>query len=322
VHIWRASLVGLLAVAGASVTAVAQDYPTRPITLIVPFPAGGGVDVIGRIVGEKLSAALGQPVIIDNRGGAAGVIGTEMAAGAPPDGYTLFLSTLGNLAVNQHLYKMKVDPVQAFAPITQVVDVHFVAMANPAFPPNNIKELIALAKAKPGTINYASSGAGGAPHLALELIKSMAQVDIVHVPYKGSAPSLQDVIGGQVQLTCDSLVQGLPFIKNGSIKALGVLGKTRSPLLPDVPTFDESGLPGFELTNWFGLVAPAATPADILEKIHADVVRVLAMPEIREKFVTMGADAVGNTREEFGARMRTDSEKWARLIEQAHIKAD
>jgi tripartite-type tricarboxylate transporter receptor subunit TctC len=315
-------LAAAVALCAAS-AALAESYPSRPVRMIVAFPAGGGTDIVARVIGQKLTEGWGQQVIVDNRAGAAGVIGTELAAAAPPDGYTLFLGTLGNLAVNQHLYpNMKVDTLRAFAPITQVVDVHFVAMANPGFPPNNIKELIELAKAKPGTINYASSGAGGAPHLALELIKSMAKVDMVHVPYKGSAPSLQDVMGGQVQLTCDSLVQGLPFIKQGSIKALGVLGKKRSPLLPDVPTFDESGLPGFELTNWFGLVAPAGTPEDILEKIHADVVRVLAMPEIREKFVTMGADAVGNTRAEFGARMRADSEKWASLIKEAHIKAD
>jgi tripartite-type tricarboxylate transporter receptor subunit TctC len=307
----------------AASAAFADTYPSHPVRMIVAFPPGGGTDIVARVIGQKLSEGWGQQVIVDNRAGAAGVIGTELAAAAAPDGYTLFLGTLGNLAVNQHLYSsMKVDTLKAFAPITQVVDVYFVAMANPSFPPNNIKEVIALAKEKPGTINYASSGAGGAPHLALELIKSMAQVDIVHVPYKGSAPSLQDVIGGQVQFTCDSLVQGLPFIKNGKIKALGVLGKTRSPLLPEVPTFDESGLPGFELTNWFGLVAPAGTPEDVLEKIHTDVVRVLEMPEIREKFVTMGAGAVGNTRAEFGARMNADSEKWARLIKEAHIKVD
>jgi tripartite-type tricarboxylate transporter receptor subunit TctC len=319
-------IVRLLAAAVAFYMAsacLAETYPSRPVRMIVAFPAGGGTDIVARIIGQKLSEGWGQQVVVDNRAGAAGVIGTELAAAAPPDGYTLFLGTLGNLAVNQHLYPaMKVDTLRDFAPVTQVVDVQFAAMANPGFAPNNVKELIELAKAKPGTINYASSGAGGAPHLAGELLKSMAQIDMVHVPYKGSAPSLQDVVGGQVQLTCDSLIQGLPFIKQGALKALGVLGKTRSPLLPDVPTFDESGLPGFELTNWFGLVAPAATPEDVLEKIHADVVRVLAQPEIREKFVAMGAAAVGNTRAEFGARMRADSEKWARVIKEASIKAD
>jgi tripartite-type tricarboxylate transporter receptor subunit TctC len=316
-------LAALAALGAAAGSAAAEPFPTRPVRIVVAFPPGGGTDIVARIVGQKLTEGWGQQVVVDNRAGAAGVIGTELAAQAPPDGYTLFMGTLGNLAVNRHLYPaMKIDPLRDFAPVTQVVDVHFAAMANPDFPPNDIKELIALAKAKPGTINFSSSGAGGAPHLAGELLKSAAGIDMVHVPYKGSAPSMQDVIAGQVQLTFDSLIQGLPFIKQGSLKALAVLGKTRSPLLPEVPTVAESGLPDYELTNWFGLVAPAATPPEILDKLHDDLVRVIRMQEIREKFAQMAAEPVGSTRAEFGAKLRADSEKWARVIKEAGIKPD
>lgn len=316
-------LLTLLAIFGTIASASAEAYPSRPVRMIVAFPPGGGADIAARIIAHKLAERWGRQILVENRPGAGGVIGTEIAAAAPPDGYTLFLATLGNLTVNKHLYPtMKVDPVRDFAPVTQVIDVQFAAMANPAFPPNSIGELIALAKAKPGTINYSSSGAGGAPHLAGELLKSAAGIDLVHVPYKGSGPSMQDVIAGQVQITFDSLLQGLPFIKQGALKPLAVLGRSRSPLLPEVPTVSESGVPGYELTNWFGLVAPAGTPKDILEKVHDDTVQVLRLPEVREKFAEMAAESVGNTPAEFGARIRADSEKWARIIKQAGIKAE
>jgi tripartite-type tricarboxylate transporter receptor subunit TctC len=250
------------------------------------------------------------------------VIGTEFAARSAPDGHTLFLGTLGNLAVNQHLYpKMTVDPLRDFAPVTQVVAVHFVMAANPSVPARNVSELIALARSQPGKINYSSSGPGGAPHLAGELFKSMAHVDIVHVPYKGSAPSFQDLLGGQVSFTCDSLVQALPYIRDGRLRALAVLGAARTPLLPEVPTVAET-LPGYELTNWFGLVAPAATPRATVARIHADVAKLLRDPSIAEKLSGMGATAIGNEPEQFGAAMRADSEKWGKLIREAQIKAE
>lgn len=303
-------------------SAFAQSFPGKPVHIVVAFPPGGGTDIVARLLAPRLAEAWGQQVIVDNRAGASGVIGTEFAARSAPDGTTLFLGTLGNLAVNQHLYpKMAVDPLRDFAPVTQVVAVHFVMVANPSLPARNVGELIALAKSRPGQINYSSSGPGGAPHLAGELFKSMAKVDLVHVPYKGSAPSFQDLLGGQVSLTCDSLVQALPYIRDKRLVALAVLGAARSPLLPDVPTVGET-LPGYELTNWFGLVAPAATPGATVSKIHADVVRVLKDPAISEKLSGMGATAIGNTPEEFGAAMRADSEKWGRLIREAHIKAE
>lgn len=303
-------------------SAFAQSFPGKPVHIVVAFPPGGGTDIVARLLAPRLAEAWGQQVIVDNRAGASGVIGTEFAARSAADGTTLFLGTLGNLAVNQHLYpKMAVDPLRDFAPVTQVVAVHFVMVANPSLPARNVGELIALAKSRPGQINYSSSGPGGAPHLAGELFKSMAKVDLVHVPYKGSAPSFQDLLGGQVSLTCDSLVQALPYIRDKRLVALAVLGAARSPLLPDVPTVGET-LPGYELTNWFGLVAPAATPGATVSKIHADVVRVLKDPAISEKLSGMGATAIGNTPEEFGAAMRADSEKWGRLIREAHIKAE
>jgi tripartite-type tricarboxylate transporter receptor subunit TctC len=302
--------------------AFAQAFPSKPVRIIVAFPPGGGTDIVARLLVPKLTESWGQQVIVDNRAGASGVIGTEIAAHAPADGTTLFLGTLGNLAVNQHLYpKMTADPLRDFAPVTQVVAVHFVMVANPALPARSVAELIALAKAQPGKINYSSSGPGGAPHLAGELFKSMAHVNLVHVPYKGSAPSFQDLLGGQVSLTCDSLVQALPYIRDGRLVALAVLGAKRTPLLPDVPTVAET-LPGYELTNWFGLVAPAATPGAIVAKVHADVVKVLKDPAIAERLSGMGATAIGNEPAEFGAVMRADSEKWGSLIREAHIKAE
>jgi tripartite-type tricarboxylate transporter receptor subunit TctC len=302
--------------------ALAQPFPSKPVHIVVAFPPGGGTDIVARLLAPRLAEAWGQQVIVDNRAGASGVIGTEFAARSAPDGTTLFLGTLGNLAVNQHLYpKMTVDPLRDFAPVTQVVAVHFVMVANPSLPAKNVAELIALAKSQPGKINYSSSGPGGAPHLAGELFKSMAGVDIVHVPYKGSAPSFTDLLGGRVSFTCDSLVQALPYVRDGRLKALAVLGAARTPLLPEVPTVAET-LPGYELTNWFGLVAPAAVPGPVVARIHADVVKQLRDPGVAEKLSGMGATAIGNEPAEFGAIMRADSEKWGKLIREAQIKAE
>jgi tripartite-type tricarboxylate transporter receptor subunit TctC len=311
------TLLALLFLVGS-----AHAFPTKPVKVIVAFPPGGGTDIVARLIAPRLGDTWGQPVIVENRAGAAGVIGTEAAARAEPDGHTLFMATMGNMTANQHLYpSMTVDPLRAFAPITKVVDVHFVFMANPTLAANNVQELIALAKRRPGEIAYSSSGAGGAPHLAMELFKRQAGVNLTHVPYKGSAPSITDLMGGRVMLSMDSLVQSLPHIKAGRLKALAVLGPKRSALLPDVPTVAESGLPGYALTNWFGLLAPAATPPDRIAKLHDDVVAVLRDAEIRRKIEALGADVVGNSPEEFGAAMRAESAQWAEIIRSAGIKA-
>ena len=320
---WIAGGMALAAVSNVFAQSPAASFPNRPVKIIVAFPAGGGTDIAARILAPKLGERLGQQVVIENRGGASGVIGTELAARAAPDGYTLFMGTLGNFSVNQHLIaKLAVDPVKDFAPITKVVDVHFVLLAHPSLPANNVRELLALAKAKPGQLTHSSSGAGGAPHLGAELFKRMGGVDMTHIPYKGSAPSMQDVMGGQVSITFDSLLQALPFIRDGRLKALAVLGPVRSPQLPDVPTVAESGLPGYDLTNWFGLAAPAGTPKEIINKIYTDAAAVLQGQEVRERFSAMAATAAGTTPEQFGALIREDSAKWARLIKEAGIKAD
>jgi tripartite-type tricarboxylate transporter receptor subunit TctC len=314
------TFAALATVTGGAV--FAQTFPAKPVRIIVAFPPGGGVDIVARAVGPKLTEIWRQQVIVDNRAGASGMIGTEFAARAAPDGHTIFIGTLGNLAVNPHLFpKMAVDPLRDFVPVTLLVAVHFVMVAHPSLPARNVKELIALARARPGQINYSSSGAGGAPHLGGELFKVMAKVNLVHVPYKGSGPSFQDLLGGHVSMTFDSLVQSLPYIKSGKLKALAVLGKMRSPLLPEVPTVAET-VPGYDLTNWFGLVAPAATPREIIAKLNEDWAKVLLNPEVRTKLSGMGADVVGNKPEEFGAFMKAETAKWAKLVKEAHIRAE
>lgn len=313
----------LVFLAALVVSVEAHAFPTKPVRIIVAFPPGGGTDIVARLLAPRLGEAWGQAVIVENRAGASGTVGTEAAARADPDGHTLFMATMGNMTANQHLYpKMTVDPLRAFAPVTKVVDVHFVFLANPALPAKGVQELIELAKRRPGEIAYSSSGPGGAPHLAMELFKRRAGVDLQHVPYKGSGPSMNDLIGGRVMLTMDSLVQTLPHIKAGRLKALAVLGPRRTALLPEVPTIAESGLPGYALTNWFGLLAPAATPKDALLKLNQDVVRILKQDDLQKKIGGLGADVVGNSAEEFGAAMRAESAQWAEVIKAAGIRVE
>jgi tripartite-type tricarboxylate transporter receptor subunit TctC len=303
--------------------ACAQAFPSKPVRIVIPFPPGGGVDIVARLIGPKLSDVYGQQVVVDNRAGAAGIIGTELAARAPPDGHTWLLATMGNLAVNRHLYpKMAVDPLRDFAPVMQVVAVHFIMVSHPTLPASNVKELIALARAQPGKITYSSSGPGGAPHLAGELFNSMAKVKLAHVPYKGSGPSFVDLLGGHVMVTFDSMLQAQPYIKAGKLKALAVLGPKRAPQLPNVPTVAESGLPGYELTNWFGLVLPAGAPRELQSRVHGDVAKVLQQREVSEKLVAMGADVVASSPADFAAFLKAESAKWANVIKEADIRAE
>ena len=314
--LWIAAALLFTGLAGA------QSFPSKPVRIVVAFPAGGGTDITARVVAEKLSPIWGQQVLVENRAGASGIIGTEAAARSAPDGHTLFMGTMGNLTVNKHLFpKMTVDPLKDFAPITNVVAVHFVMVAHPAVPAKGVKDLIALARKQPGQITYGSSGAGGAPHLAGELLKMMAKIDMQHIPYKGSAQSAQDLMGGQIMVGFDSILQNLPQIRSGRLKALAVLGRTRSPTMPDVPTVAESGVPGYDLTNWFGLVIPVATPGAISKKVADDVIKVLALQDVRARFSEMGATVVGDSPPEFGAYMRAESEKWAKVIRVAGIRA-
>jgi tripartite-type tricarboxylate transporter receptor subunit TctC len=313
----------LLALILAASAGAAHPFPTKPVKIIVAFPPGGGTDIVSRLLAPRLTDLWGQAVVVENRAGASGTIGTEFAARADPDGHTLFMATMGNMTANQHLYpRMAVDPLRAFAPITKVVDVHFVFIANPTLPAASVKELIELARKRPGEIPYSSSGPGGAPHLAMELFKRQAGVNLTHVPYKGSGPGMNDLLGGRVMVTMDSLLQSLPQIKAGRLKALAVLGPKRSALLPEVPTVAEAGVPGYALTNWFGLLAPAGTPKEVLLKLNADVLRVLKDGEIRKRISEMGADVVGNSAQAFAAAMRAESAQWAEVIKAADIKAE
>ncbi|MVW70038.1 tripartite tricarboxylate transporter substrate binding protein [Bordetella sp. 15P40C-2] len=299
----------------------AAVFPDKPVRMIVAFPAGGGTDIVARLMAEKLTARWGQQVIVDNRGGAGGVIGTEAAARAAPDGYTIFMATLGNLSINPHLYKMGVDPSADFAPISNVVDVQFALVANPKLPVKNVEDLIELAKKKPDEITFSSSGVGGAPHLAGELFNEMAGVKLTHIPYKGSGPGFTDLIGGQVNVTFDSLVQSLPHIKAGKLRPLAVLGRQRSPLLPDVPTLSEAGVPGYNFTNWFGLVAPRGTPAERIDALNAAVNGVLQDPEVRQRLADMGATPAGMTPAAFETLIQDERAKWGKIIQEQQIQA-
>jgi tripartite-type tricarboxylate transporter receptor subunit TctC len=313
----------ILFLAALAFQAAALAFPTKPVKIIVAFPPGGGTDIVARLLAQRLGEAWGQAVIVENRAGASGTVGTEAAARADPDGHTLFMATMGNMTANQHLYpRMTVDPLRAFAPITKVVDVHFVFLANPALPAKGVHELIELAKQRPGEIAYSSSGPGGAPHLAMELFKRQAGVDLTHVPYKGSGPGMTDLLGGRVMLTMDSLLQGLPHIRAGKLRALAVLGPKRSALLPDVPTMAEAGVRAYALTNWFGLLAPTATPKQVLVQLNGDVLRILKQEDLQKKIADLGADVVGNSAEEFGAAMGAESAQWAEVIKAAGIRVE
>jgi tripartite-type tricarboxylate transporter receptor subunit TctC len=308
--------------AAFSAAAPAQTFPSKPVRIIVAFPPGGGTDIVARILSPRLTDALGQQVVVENRAGAAGIVGTDVVAKSAPDGYTIFMGTLGNLSVNPLLYKkLPFDVARDFAPLTQVVAVTFMLYVHPSFPVKTVKDLIAIAKPRPGEINYASSGSGGAPHLAAELFNMMAGVKMVHVPYKGSALSFTDVMGGQVPLTFDSLTQGLPYVQSGRLRAVATLGPKRTPVLPNVPTVGET-LAGYEVVNWFGLVVPAGTPHDIVNRLHSEVVKALRIPEVRDRLVSLGSDPVGSSTEEFGAFMKSEAAKWARVIKKANIHVD
>ena len=303
--------------------ASAQGYPNRTIRLVVPFPAAGTTDILARAAAQKLTEAFGQSVVVDNRPGAAGNIGSDLVAKSAPDGYTLLMGTVGTHAINPSLYsKMPYDHVKDFVPVVLVAGVPNVLVVNPALPVNSVADLIKLAKDKPGQINFASSGSGTSIHLSGELFKTMAGVDITHVPYKGSSPALVDLIGGQVQIMFDNLPSALPQIKAGKLRAIAVTSLKRAPVLPDVPTISESGLPGFEASSWFGVLAPAGTPAPIVARINAEINKWLQSAEAREKLLSQGAEAAGGTPEQFAHHIRAESEKWAKVVKASGAKVD
>jgi tripartite-type tricarboxylate transporter receptor subunit TctC len=302
--------------------APAQTYPSRIIRLVVPFPAGGPTDIVARAITPKLSEALGQQVIIDNRAGAGGVNGTEQVSKAAPDGYTLLMGTIGGLAVSMSLHPNRgYDTLRDFAPITQAVTVTNILVLHPSVPAKTVKDLLALARARPGTLNYGSSGAGTVTHLAGELLKLMARVDIVHVPYKGGAPALTALLSGEVGLSYENGLIVTPHIKSGKIRAIAVTGVQRSKLFPELPTIAET-LPGYNASGWYGLVAPAATPKEIINRLNAETVRVLRMPEIVARLSSQTAEPVGSTPEQFTAFIRSEIEKWGKLVKATNMKAD
>ena len=312
--------------AGASLAPIAswsQSYPSRPIKVIIPFPPGGPTDVLGRIVAQKLGERLGQNVVIDNKPGASGMIGADMVAKSAPDGYTLLVNASLHV-INPSLYeKPRYDAIADFAPLSNLADVPLVLVVNAKAPVNTVKELIAWIKASKTPINFASSGNAIAPHLAGEAFKVAAGIEnMQHVPYKGSSPALTDLLGGQVQLMFDSLPSSQPFIKAGTLKAIAVTTQRRSSALPNVPTIAESALPGFNFSTWYGMWAPASTPPAIVEKLSTEISQITRLPEVRERFLALGAEPVGNTAEEFSTFNKSELAKWARIVRQSGARVD
>ena len=321
----RSLMLKALAVllAGCATLAAAQTYPSKPVRLIVPFPPGGSNDIVGRLIGSELTSRLKQQVVIDNRGGAGGMIGTELAANSQPDGHTLLVISVA-YAYNPSIFKsnLRFDPEKSFIPVALIGTGPNAFTVHPKLPVNSVKDVIALAKAKPGTLNYATAGIGSFQHLGAEMFKLMAGIDIVHVPFKGGGPAMADVIAGNTQITIGSLIQMMPHISSGRLRVLGVGGAKRNASLPNVPTIAESGVPGYEANNWWGLMAPAGTPAAIVKRLNAEVAAILASPEIQKKLQSQGADAVNMSSAEFSKFIRTETTKWAKVVKEAGIKAE
>ncbi len=312
----------LQAIAAASLGAAlvpaafaAEAFPNKPITMVVPFVAGGTTDILARIVGQSLGEELGQPVIIDNRAGAGGNIGGQFAARAPADGYTIFMGTVGTHAINEWLYKkMPFSPNKDFAPLTRVANVPNLLVANPAQPFKNVKELISYAQAHPGQVNFGSSGSGSSIHLSGELFKMMTKVDMIHIPYKGSAPAVTDLLGNQIAIMFDNMPSAIQHVRSGKLRPLAVTTAKRSPELPDVPTVAEAGVPGYEATSWFGLFAPTKTPADVQAKLHAAIIKVLQKPDVIKKIGDQGGEVVTESQAEFGKFIAAENEKWKQVV--------
>jgi tripartite-type tricarboxylate transporter receptor subunit TctC len=318
-----AAVCTLLAFSTAALAQGAASYPSKPIRIVVPFAPGGTSDVLARAIGQKLSETWKQPVVVDNKPGAGGNIGAEMVAKAEPDGYTLLLLDVGTLTISPSIYaKLGYDPAKDLAPITMVAVSPHALVVHPSVPANSVKELIAWAKANPGKINFASAGNGTAVHLAGEQFKLMTGIEMVHVPYKGGAQALTGLVGGEVNMTLNGLLATLPHIKSGKLRALAIAAKTRSPALPDLPTIDESGVPGFQSGSWQGLLTASAVPKDVIAKLNAAVIQVLKSPEIKERMAAQGADVVGDSPEQFGAFMRDERVRWAKIVKDAAIKVE
>ena len=315
---WIASAALMLIVCAAQ----AQTYPAKPVRIIVPFPPGGATDIVTRIVAQKLNEIWGQTIVVDNRGGAGGNIGAEVAAKAPPDGYTLFMPSGSVVTANQHMYKkLPFNAEKDFVAITNVASGPQIVAVHPSFPAKSIKEMIAIAKANPGSINFGSAGVGSQTHLAGENFLHTARIDAVHIPYKGEGPALVDLVAGQIIFMTPNLSASIGFVQQNRIRALGVTSRKRSPQVPNVPAIAET-LPGFENLGWFGLVAPTGTPQAILDKIHADVTKVLASADVKKRFDDLGMAPAGNTPAEFTRAMKEESERWARVVRERKLQVN
>ena len=295
--------------------AFAQAFPSKPVRIVVPFPPGGGTDIGTRILAQKLSEAWGQSVVVENKSGAAGIVGTEFTAKAAPDGYTLMMGNIGTHAINVSLYKkLPYDPVRDFVPVSHVAGLPLFLLIHPSVAANSTTDLVALLKSRPGQFDYSSSGSGGSMHVAAELFKSMAGVRIVHIPYKGGGPAVADLLAGQVKISFATVLETLGHVKSGKVRALAVTSSRRSLAAPEFPTIAESGLPGYESTSWLALFAPAGTPREIIARVSADAARVMNTPEVRERFVAQGADPIGSTSEQLAAVLSRDIAKYAKVM--------
>ena len=308
---------------GAFAAAMAQGYPNKPVRWVVPFPPGGSADIMGRMIGQDLAKALGQQVVIENRAGASAIVGSEYVAKSPADGYTLLQANVSQMTIHPSLYpKLPYDPLKDFAPVTVLGVVTSVVVTTPALPVKSIQDLVALARKRPGLLNFTSSGAGASTHLTGELLKQRAGIAMTHISYKGSGPALTDVMAGFVEVMFENLPSALPFINAGKLKVLAVTGKDRSPVLKTVPTLAESGFPGFDMVSWQALVAPANTPKPVIDKLNAEVVRVLRTPEMKEKMIGLGTEVVANTPEQFAQYLREETAKWSKIVKDAGIKLE
>ena len=317
----RRSTVAVLfaSLAGAS-ACLAQSYPDHPIRLVVPFPPGGSTDLVARVVGQKMSESWGQQVVIDNRGGANGMIGADLVAKANPDGYSLVLGTIGPMAINASLYRMPYDIVRDFAPVTYTANIGNVLVVHPSVAAQNVKELIALAKTK--QLTFGSSGTGGAPHMAIELFKLLAHAPITHIPYKGGGPAMADLVGGQISGSFASMPSAITFIKAGKLRALGVSADQRSPALPDTPTIAEAGVPGFAVLDWQGMFTTAKTPPEIVRKLNGEIVRILHLPDVVERLTAAGVEIRTSSTQEWGSFVQSEIAKWRKVVKEAGVKVE
>jgi len=317
------SLILLCVVLSApAIPAHAQQYPTKPVRFVVPFAPGGSTDTLARAIGIRLPEYLGQQVVVDNRPGANGDIGMLLVAKAPADGYTIVLGYIANLGIGPSLYKMPYDPVKDFAPVTQVAGASNIMTAHPSVPAKNLKEFVAYAKANPGAVNFATAGVASIGHLTGEYLNERAGMKMVHVPYKGSGQAISDLVGGHVKVMISGMASTLPHVKTGKLRALAVTGPQRSQAVPDVPTIAESGFPGFEARSWFGVLAPANTPKPVITRLHADIVKALQHPDVKQRLTGIGFEIVGSSPDEFGAYIRSEIKKWAKVVKASGAKPE